>query len=602
MTSKQELVALLYRADWTRLCLSGEVHGAGEPLITDLIEMQPGRDAPFPPFPKAPPPEPFGAEASDRTLLVAPGSRYRVESADGRHVQGCDGERVWRWLADLPPGVELRFDSRPRPPCPELLAPAWLLSGYKLVIKGKVTACGRPGIRVLATPRRASRDWRAPRLAGPLPAFRFPPIFAYDQVIAVADAELGILLSCERRRGDQQAEVSEFRSLTVDPEVDSARFTAPAGSVFGGETGFPGWPLGSTGREAAKAVAGLAAGGLGAAIKYGPFGRPGPPVATTWGIAVDEDDADAEMPRDDPFPGDSADRPPLSAKVLYALYRSGAGKPRFTATMHEWVDAAALLEAIPESARQAGFGGVGFLVDTLRDTVRDAGTAHQVGSVRLGGWDKYRIDLTYLTRPREWRGGRRPGPVTIACDGQRRWQVYTDRVLAGPAGPPPDQLAELLDGSWLLECDLSGGEEIAVGDRRGYRIAVERRTQLASPLAVFDRLFFPAVAVLDAESGRLLRLTRYKSGKPVFRCELRDVTPDESDDFGFEPPAGLRVVEEPAGSPGEDAPGWSAERQAWSPPEASGWFMAKTAADAVKKRVDAARDWLESRHDTRPPE
>jgi len=388
----------------------------------------------------------------------------------------------------------------------------------------------------------------------------------------------------------------------VDPETDAARFTAPAGSVFGGETGFPGWPLGSTGREAAKAVAGLAAGGLGAAIKYGPFGRPGPPVATTWGIAVDEDDADAEMPRDDPFPGDAADRPPLSAKVLYALYRSGAGKPRFTATMHEWVDAAALLEAIPESARQAGFGGVGFLVDTLRDTVRDAGTAHQVGSVRLGGWDKYRIDLTYLTRPREWRGGRRPGPVTIACDGQRRWQVYTDRVLAGPAGPPPDQLAELLDGSWLLECDLSGGEEIAVGDRRGYRIAVERRTQLASPLAVFDRLFFPAVAVLDAESGRLLRLTRYKSGKPVFRCELRDVTPDESDDFGFEPPAGLRVVEEPAGSPGEDAPGWSAERQAWSPPEASGWFMAKTAADAVKKRVDAARDWLESRHDTRPPE
>ena len=178
--------------------------------------------------------------------------------------------------------------------------------------------------------------------------------------------------------------------------------------------------------------------------------------------------------------------------------------------------------------------------------------------------------------------------------------MYTDRVLAGPAGPPPDQLAELLDGSWLLECDLSGGEEIAVGDRRGYRIAVERRTQLASPLAVFDRLFFPAVAVLDAESGRLLRLTRYKGGKPVFRCELRDITPDESGDFGFEPPAGLRVVEEPPEAPGEDTPGWSAERQAW-PPEAAGWFMAKTAADAVKKRVEAACDWLDSRRGTRPP-
>src|SRR5262249_3209411 len=123
------------------------------------------------------------------------------------------------------------------------------------------------------------------------------------------------LLSCERRRGDQSPEVSEFRSLAVDPEVDETRFTAPAGSAFGDGSGLPGWPFGSAGREAAKAVAGLAAGGLGAAIKYAPFGRPGrpgrpgrsgPSVTTTWGIAVEED-AEAQMPGDDPFPGDAAD-------------------------------------------------------------------------------------------------------------------------------------------------------------------------------------------------------------------------------------------------------------------------------------------------------
>src|SRR5215469_195397 len=557
MAKKRELVALLYRADWTRLSLSGEVHGVDTSVPMVATETGPWRDVPFPP--KAPPFEPFGPEATDRTLLVAPGMRYREESADGRRVQGCDGERVWRWFAELPPGVEIRFDGRPQPPSPELLAPSWLLAGYKLTTKGKVTACGRPGVRVLATPRRAVRGWHTGHSTGLLPALRLPPVIQYDRVVAVVDAELGILLSCERRRGDQPPEVSEFRSLTVDPEVDATRFTAPAGSVFGGEGGFPEWPFGSAGREAAKTVAGLAAGGLGTAIKYGPFGHPSPSRPSTWDIAVHEDEAETAIPHDDPFPDDAADRPPVGDKVLHALYRGGGGKPRFTATMHQWVDAAALLEAVPESARQAGFGGVGFLVDTLRDTVRDAGTAHQVGSVRIGGWDKYRIDLTYLTRPREWRGGRRPGPVTIASDGQRRWQVYTDRVLVGPAGPPPDDLTELLDGSWLLECDLYGGEEIAVGGRRGYRIAVERRTQLASPLALFDRLFFPAVAVLDAESGRLIRLTRYKSGKPVFRCELRDVTPDESDDFSFEPPPGLRVVEEPADSPGEDTPGWSAE-------------------------------------------
>src|SRR5215469_14397043 len=109
MAGKRELVALLYRADWTRLSLAGEVHGVDESVPTVVTKTGAGRDMPFPPFPKAPPFEPFEPEATDRTLLVAPGMRYREESADGRHVQGCDGERVWRWFAELPPGVEIRF-------------------------------------------------------------------------------------------------------------------------------------------------------------------------------------------------------------------------------------------------------------------------------------------------------------------------------------------------------------------------------------------------------------------------------------------------------------------------------------------------------------
>ena len=53
------------------------------------------------------------------------------------------------------------------------------------------------------------------------------------------------------------------------------------------------------------------------------------------------------------------------------------------------------------------------------------------------------------------------------------------------------------------------------------------------------------MAVIDAESGRLLRLTVYKGGKPVVRTELRDVAAGEFDsgDFEFTPPAGLRVDE-----------------------------------------------------------
>ena len=233
MAGKRELVALLYRADWTRLCLSGEVHGVDASVPTMVTETRAPWDMPFPkapPSPKAPPFEPSGPAASDWTLLLAPGRRYREESADGRQVRGCDGERVWRWFADLPPGVEIKFDSRPRPPHPELLAPSWLLAGYKLTIKGKVTACGRPGVRVLATPRRAERGWRAGHSAGLLPALRLPPVIQYDQVIAVVDAELGILLSCERRRGDHPAGVPA-RQLDQLHRVDSPHRLGVAAGV-----------------------------------------------------------------------------------------------------------------------------------------------------------------------------------------------------------------------------------------------------------------------------------------------------------------------------------------------------------------------------------
>jgi hypothetical protein len=60
-----ELVALLHRADWTRLCLSGEVSGIEE-------------------FESAAPPTRL------TRLLVAPGKRYRKDSLDGQFARGCD--------------------------------------------------------------------------------------------------------------------------------------------------------------------------------------------------------------------------------------------------------------------------------------------------------------------------------------------------------------------------------------------------------------------------------------------------------------------------------------------------------------------------------
>jgi hypothetical protein len=55
--------------------------------------------------------------------------------------------------------------------------------------------------------------------------------------------------------------------------------------------------------------------------------------------------------------------------------------------------------------------------------------------------------------------------------------------------------------------------------------------------------------VVDASSGRLLRLTRYRDGKVATRLELRSLadggSDGSSDDFGFTPPEGLPVVDEP---------------------------------------------------------
>ena len=141
--------------------------------------------------------------------------------------------------------------------------------------------------------------------------------------------------------------------------------------------------------------------------------------------------------------------------------------------------------------------------------------------------------------------------VTVACDGQRTFRVFEDEVRAGPW---PDarmrgwhgQLAQLVDGSWLLGCRLSGGEVVEVDGRTGYRVIATTGTGPVAGgwLSWVPGWWLPAVAVVDASSGRLLRLTRYRDGKAATRVELRSLSDGGSDDFGFTPPDGLPVVEE----------------------------------------------------------
>jgi hypothetical protein len=637
---ERELVGLLYRADWTRLSLTGTVHGIGQFAATSFggrwwsasfgEGVRPGSSS-LPDPPPEPPDwmmatvEAEGQEA-ESALSLAPGRRYRLARTDGSRVLGCDGERVWQWLADVPAEASVTFERKPQPPIPGLLAPAWLLSGYGLSVEGETTVAGRAGVVVTGVARTA-------QLHGPTAAtvFSWGLVPHPERVSAVIDAELGIALRRELRYPDGQVKVTEFLGLEVGGAVDPSVFGAAPGSFFGdgsaGQDGSERPPLEEVGREALKMVAGLAAGGLGAAIKFTPRRHADPFAAAT---AEDPDDA---MPDDEPLPAWAADqavggaaeeadgadgadgRTPVSDEVLNLLYRGGLEPAPFSARLRDWTDGevvgGALLGAVPDSARRAGFGGVGFLVDTILGLEEGPRRIlHAVYSVRVGAWDRFRVDRVFRAPPARTRrvqvGKHGRDPVTVACDGQRTFRVFEDEVRVGPAsvlgeGGPGD-LPQLVDGSWLLGCRLSGGEAVEVDGRAGYRViaTIGAGPVMGAPLSWLPAWWLPAVAIVDASSGRLLRLTRYRDGKTATRLELRSLSDGGSDDFGFTLPEGLRVVEEPerdrpheSDDDDDNREFFGPDGQPWSPPE-----DVRAVADAFKKQVDekvaVARGFLES--------
>ena len=552
MSEGPDLVGLLYRADWTRLSLSA---GVSTILDRDLFQSQfddgawpasrpwfgpwygPWRGSgrglwggPPRPWPGPPGParqqragnewdiatEVVGTETSRFTLLIAPGRRYR-QQGEG-YLSGCDGERSWHTVED-DSGWTLVGTGGPEPPLEELFRPSWLLTDFNLEAGWPVTMAGRDGWRVTATPRTDMWNW---------PAARRP----LDRVEVIVDAELGLLLRHEEILDGRRLRVTELTdvSLAPDPRADDAWCQPPGGwhSVrddapqvtvrrFAGDRAA--W-------EVTKLAGGLAAAGLGALIKSSKF-RPFEQAT--------REEAEAEMPAYDGLPGDNL---PVSDEVLHLVHASRElWAPGIAATLHEWNDVSALLSRVPDGARRAGFGGVGFLLDTAGERID---TAHTVSRLRLGSSGQYRIEQP--ASPGEDDSGRfaRVRAKTVVCDGERRWPIGEDKVTVSPAAPPYD-IPNLFDASWLLEYPLTGGAAIVAGGRRGYRLTV----------ASGDRpggcwLFVPDEVVVDAEFGIVLRWISLAGGRPVMRYELRDVVAGSFDPGDFRPdiPAGVKVVEE----------------------------------------------------------
>jgi X-X-X-Leu-X-X-Gly heptad repeat protein len=387
-------------------------------------------------------------------------------------------------------------------------------------------------------------DWTRLRLAAEVTASRDADLdrTRYDRVEVLVDLALGILLRQEEILDGKTLSVTELTQIRIDlAPAGGEQFLPPGGwdSVHGDAPRTtphgPGW-------EASKLIAGLAAGGIGALVRSS--------RSRSFEQATQEE-PEAEMPSDsEPAP---ADAPAASDEVLHLLHASrDRWAPGIAATLHQWHDIAAMLAQVPDGARRAGFGGLGHLIDAAGERVA---TLHMVSRLSFDGSGRYRIEpaLPAELAARSFRHR----AETIICDGERQWHISGDEVTARPAGPPPDEIAKLLDAAWLLEHQLTGGAEILSdgaeilsdgagtlsGGRRGYRF----RVTAGDP--GWGRMFFPDEVVVDAELGILLRSVCHAGSRPVSRYELRDVALGEQGDFRADIGEGMRVEEEPDDEP-----------------------------------------------------
>jgi outer membrane lipoprotein-sorting protein len=550
MADLPEVIGLLHRADWTRLSLSAEVHFECD---RDLLDSR--MRARVPAFYRD-----IGTRARTRTrvrsspsdraaLLIAPGARYRLElQGDDELIQGSDGQRRWvSWWprpSDRPP-VEAAFGHEQ--PVPGLFGPQDLLVGHVVEVLGPVTVGGRDAIAITATPRAGQ------------------PLQLHDRVEAAVDAELGIVLRREETFEGQLLTVTELTNVTLNPPeaADPARYTAPPGSRNPDEPGAAsGGPDGKT-----TNVMDLAAGGLGALIRHAPH-LPG------HRADPEPEPAEAAMPTPDPDVL-AAEDGSASGDLLYLLYRNGEPHD-LAASMHEWRDGAVMMARLTQTIRDLGAGGFGSLIEAMPSATT---VTRADARFRISGPDRYRVDYA--------RHDDRRGARVIACDGERRWRVYQDRTLTGPAGPLGEPVAHLVDTSWLLRCRLSAALDITYRGRRA------RQLRVAGPdgaefLSVGPLMFFPADAIVDAETGCLLRLISYVGDAPVAWWELDDIStePGDPDDFRIAAPPGTRVVEE-TGNP-------FADYTATMPGLAG--TAARTAVEAVSRThsaVSAARSFLD---------
>ena len=213
----QSLVAPLCRAEWTRLSLSAELAETIDRAAFAALWVDSGGSRPWSFLDSRT--GDTGPETVRGRFLLAGDGRFRHEFRE-------DGE-------DLVSVGTARDQGPTAWPAPELLCPAWLPCRFDLAITGSDTVGGRAVTRVTGVPRPFTRGRRGITQISTVTRWR-RPVFAgadevLDQIDALVDAELGILLRCERRYGGRTLALSELTGLTLDPPqaADGKPFERP---------------------------------------------------------------------------------------------------------------------------------------------------------------------------------------------------------------------------------------------------------------------------------------------------------------------------------------------------------------------------------------
>lgn len=531
--SLPDLVALLYRADWTRLSLSATLTWSRDPAVDWQLTQRKLAEVRqvFGPLPRVgllpdwqPDDANGGLQQGEQQVLLAPGGRYRIETDDGHLVSVGDGAQSWP--------VEAAHGGRLPAVGPGgsffgLVAPQWLLACYELTITGEQLAVGRPAIRVLATQRAVPQRRRGGEF------------HLLDRVEVLVDAEFGILLGSELTFEGRAWKTAGLRDLITDPAqaAEPGRFALPGPPPDAGDEPAAAARTG-LGWQVAGAAAGAAGSAMGFAIRHAPRRQ-----------AVWPSDDEPAMPRDAELsaaewafrqpPGDTL------VKLLYGPVRPALG---FTAELHQWVDGEVMLErantvrmTLPSPLE--GIFGPDALWEAVGERMGDYG-GHRVARLRVRAPDRYRVD--YLSGDWDKRY------TSIACDGEHTSKLFTDRVATGPATPPEPDLAALLDPAWLLSgWRLLSSSPVTVRGRAGFRLLAE---VTGTGEDNTGNSFAAAEAIADAELGILLRQTAYVGEHPAVRTELRQLIVrdgDTAEDFRIEPTPRQRAVADSGGPLGD---------------------------------------------------